>query len=85
MLHKYIKDIYCIVLILSAITLNHTAGVLGWVLAMALLGGALPMYKVIFNTGAKDGIRDYRQLRRAAARRVLTSGQTEPDVREVGR
>lgn len=35
--------------------------------------------------GEERGITDYRRLRRAAARRILSSGQAEPGEREVGR
>lgn len=78
------KTIYCVVMISAAVVLATTAGLLGWITAVLLLSGALPLFSAVRQAAEQRGVSDYRNLRRATARHILSSAQVEPDAREVG-
>lgn len=44
---KRIKMLYCIAVIAIGVLLATTGGVLGWIAAVLVLSGALPMFRVI--------------------------------------
>lgn len=44
---RRIKTLYCIAVIAIALILVDAAGVLGWVTAVVVLAGALPMFRAI--------------------------------------
>lgn len=82
---RRVKTIYCIVVISIALILASVGGLLGIITAIIVLAGALPMFRAVGRAAEQRGVTDYRRLRQAAARRILSTDQTAPDVREVDR
>lgn len=82
---RQVKIVYCSFAIITALILVYIGGVLGWIAAVALLAGSLPLFRAIQSTSEQRGISDYRRLRKSAAHRILASDRAEPDTREVGR
>lgn len=78
-------------LVLIRVAFCLVVATIAWEIGMGLLtsAGLLIGAIVLFNCGcrvaAKRSVSDYRRLRKAAARRILSSARAEPDAREVGR
>jgi hypothetical protein len=61
------KAIYCVVMISVAIVLACTAGLLGWITAVLLLSGALPMFKTVGTAMKAATLHDVEQQARLIA------------------
>lgn len=79
------KVVYYAVIAIPVTLLILIGGILDWVAAGALLLAAPVLLKVICQAAEQRGVSDYRRLRRASARRILSTAREEPDVHEVGR
>lgn len=80
-----IKCLYCLLHIAVALVLVAIGGLIGWITAVVLLSGALPLFATIRRAAEHRGVSDYRRLRQSAAHRILSAAQAELDVREVGK
>jgi len=82
---KRIRIVFYLAVIVLAVTIDCIGGNLGWIVAAIMLGGSIPMFRSVTRAAEHRGINDYRRLRRANARHILSTDQAELDVREVGR
>lgn len=82
---RQVKTLYCSSAIVVALILVYIGGMLGWITAISLLAGSLPLFKAIQFRSEQRGVSDYRRLRQSTARRILATDQEELDAREVGR
>lgn len=78
------KVMYYAVIAIPVTLLILIGGILDWLAAGALLVAAPLLLRVICQAAEQRGINDYRRLRRASARRILSTAQEEQDAREVG-
>ena len=82
---RRIRTIVYLAVIALAIIVDYIGGTFGWVVSAIMLGGSIPAMPCVTRAAEHHGINDYRRLRRASARRILSTYQAEPDAREVGR
>jgi hypothetical protein len=61
---RRVKTIYCLAVIAVAIVLSCTGGLVGWIAAIIVLAGALPMFRAVnwtaSNQGADEAIANLR-------------------------
>ena len=69
---SHTKTIYCFAFIVAAIALNCLGGFIGWILAIILLGVALPLFQVICQASADDTLTAVEQ-RRASQQGMIAS------------
>lgn len=53
---RRIKTLYCVAVISIALILACTGGLIGWVASIVLLGGALPMFRAMWNAGTQEAL-----------------------------
>lgn len=82
---RRIRTIVYLAIIVLAIIVDCIGGTFGWVVSAIMLSGTIPAMRCVTKAAEHHGISGYRRLRRASARRILSTYQAEPDVREVGR
>lgn len=82
---RAIKVVVYLAVIVLAITVDSIGGTWGWIVAAIMLAGTIPAFSCVAKAAEHRGVSDYRRLRRASARRILSSAPEAPDVREVGR
>lgn len=81
---RQIRVVFYLAIIALALTIDCIGGAYGWVVAAVVVGGAIPMFRAIAGAAERRGVNDYRRLRQASARRILSSVPKAPDAREVG-
>jgi predicted Na+-dependent transporter len=70
---RRVKTIYCIAVIAIAIILVSFGQLIGWLAAIVVLAGALPMFRVVTQTSADATLTAVEERRRARANRRETS------------
>lgn len=62
---RQVKTVYCVAVISVAVILASAAGLIGWVAAIIVLAGALPMFRAVSwaaeDNGADRAIADLRR------------------------
>lgn len=54
---RRVKLIYCLMMISVAVVLACTAGIIGWITAVLLLSGALPVFRAVTGAAEMNGAR----------------------------
>lgn len=84
MLLALIKLAFCLsTIIVIALAAELVGGTVGWIIA-SIACIAMPLFGWGCRTAERRGISDYRRLRRANARHILSNAREVQDVREVG-
>lgn len=72
---RRVKTIYCASAITIALVLDCTGGMIGWIAAVVLLAGALPLFRLVIWASADATLNDVE--RRRANRRETSADETK--------
>lgn len=70
-----VKTIYCVSVIAIALVLDCTGGAIGWIAAVVLLAGALPLFRLVTCASADATLNDVE--RRRASRQGTSANETK--------